>query len=117
MTQQLFIQTLTEENIRMVAQEFFQYLNESEATFSYRTWDFDTKVSDKWWIGSYPARRSPHFRVWVRGEFAPEELEKWKQSFQKVTDKPWGFAFNITSHDDLNNAREVFKRSKELILQ
>jgi hypothetical protein len=117
MTQPLFVQTLTEEDIRTVAQEFFQYLNESGATFSYRTWEFDSKINDKWWIGSYPARRAPHFRVWVRGQFTPEEFEKWKQSFQKLTDKSWGIAFNITSHEDLNNAKEVFERSKELILQ
>jgi hypothetical protein len=117
MSPSVFIQTLVSDRIKSVAKEFLQYLNENEAVFSWRAGDFETKISDRRWIGSYPARRSPHFRVWVRGQFAPEEIEKWRQSFQNFTDQSWGVAFNITSHDDLNNAREVFERSKELILQ
>ena len=117
MSPSVFIQTLVSDRIKSVAKEFLQYLNENEAVFSWRAGDFETKISDRQWIGSYPARRAPHFRVWVRGQFAPEEIEKWRQSFQNFTDQSWGVAFNITSHDDLNNAREVFERSKELILQ
>lgn len=64
MSPSVFIQTLVSDRIKSVAKEFLQYLNENEAVFSWRAGDFETKISDRQWIGSYPARRSPHFNAW-----------------------------------------------------
>ena len=103
--------------LRETVERFLEYIDSAGGAIRARVEKMRVTIGGSWWIDVRPSRRGAHMRLYVYGEFMPEEVAELREIFPDLIHIGTGVAFNLTSPDQLEPAiKLIFEPTRLAII-